>query len=115
MKAPHVSPGVRTVALALTIVVAATLGEWYVAVARSGTMSTCRQATPLAGLPALPEASGLALSRRTPGLLWAINDSGEPYLYALDTNGALKGKIHVTGAGVHDWEAVVVTRCRDGN
>lgn len=28
--------------------------------------------------PELTEISGLAVSRKTPGLLWAINDSGNP-------------------------------------
>ena len=34
----------------------------------------------------IPESSGLALSRRTPGLLWTHNDSGnEPFIFAVDS------------------------------
>jgi hypothetical protein len=29
----------------------------------------------------LPEASGLALSVRTPGVIWSMNDSGVPLIY----------------------------------
>src|SRR5687767_1112606 len=57
-------------------------------------------------LPNLPEASGAALSRRTPGLLWSHNDSGEPLLFAFDTSGALRGRVHVPNAAVEDWEDV---------
>lgn len=61
------------------------------------------------------ETSGLAASRRTPGLLWAHNDSGgEPALYALapDT-GDLRGKIRVRGVANVDWEDLAAFE-RDG-
>src|SRR6478736_7859168 len=54
------------------------------------------------------EASGLAASRRTPGLLWTHNDSGgEPTLFALGPDGALRGTIQVAGVTNRDWEDVV--------
>jgi hypothetical protein len=41
-------------------------------------------------MPTKAEASGLALSRRTPGIIWSHNDSGhDAVLYALGSNGAL--------------------------
>lgn len=61
------------------------------------------------------EASGLAASRRTPGLLWVHDDSGgEPVLYgiAADT-GDLRGKIRVRGAANVDWEDLAAFE-RDG-
>lgn len=67
---------------------------------------------PLAGLP---EASGLAVSRRTPGRLWTHNDSGRPVLFALDSGGAVAGEVRVTGAKVEDWEAIDVGPCDSGS
>lgn len=58
-------------------------------------------------LAALKEASGLAASRRTPGVLWAQNDSGgEPALYGFVVDGAPKGSIRVADVKNIDWEAI---------
>ncbi len=55
----------------------------------------------------LNEASGLAASRRTDGLLWSHNDSGgEPVLYALDETGKLRGQLRLTGEHNIDWEDI---------
>lgn len=55
--------------------------------------------------PLVEEASGLAPSRRTVGLFWAHNDSGDrPVLYAVSEAGELKGRILVSGAEAIDWE-----------
>ena len=56
----------------------------------------------------LPEASGLAISRRAPGLLWSMNDSGESTLIALATTGELRGRVRMTGATINNWEDVSV-------
>jgi hypothetical protein len=54
---------------------------------------------------ALDESSGVAASRRNPGLFWTHNDSGDgPYLYAFDGRGARRGVWRVTGARANDWE-----------
>lgn len=54
---------------------------------------------------ALPELSGLAFSRRTPGLVWAISDSGNPpELVALDAQRRVIGVVRVDGAVNVDWE-----------
>lgn len=55
--------------------------------------------------PQLSEISGLSVSRKTPGLLWAINDSGNrPELYALSTKGLLLKTYKVSDATNWDWE-----------
>ena len=64
----------------------------------------------------LREASGVALSRRTPGLLWSHNDSGQPLLYGVDAaTGSVRGRVRVTGAMVEDWEDVSVAACPGGS
>jgi hypothetical protein len=75
----------------------------------------CAQATMLAQLDDVHEASGLAPSRRTPEVLWTHNDSGEPLLYAVGTDGRLRGRIRVSGAAVEDWEDVAVGTCPEGS
>ena len=66
-------------------------------------------------LPDIPEASGLAVSRRTRGLLWTHNDSGNaPILFALDAGGAVRGRVRVpVRAG--DWEDVSAAPCPSGD
>ena len=54
---------------------------------------------------ALDELSGIAASRRTPGLLWAHNDSdGRPVLYALGFDGKSRGGVRLAGVKNVDWE-----------
>jgi hypothetical protein len=51
------------------------------------------------------ESSGLAASRRDAKMLWTHNDSrGEPVLYALEPNGAQRGRLHLVGVSNSDWE-----------
>ena len=66
-------------------------------------------------LPTLPEASGLALSRRDPNVLWSLNDSGAPTVSALSRSGQLLGRVHIAGANVNDWEDVSVAPCGGGS
>src|SRR4051812_34201862 len=60
-----------------------------------------------AGMMAEPrnlETSGLAASQRTAGLLWTHNDSGgEPVLFALNTDGTLRGSVQLQGVVNRDW------------
>ena len=63
----------------------------------------------------LPEASGLTMSRRSPNLLWSLNDSDDPTVVALSTTGEVKGQVRVTGAAVRDWEALSVGPCPGGS
>ena len=58
------------------------------------------------------ESSGVAVSRRSPGVLWTHNDSGDPsYLFATDTTGAVRGTFSVTGARNIDWEDIALGPC----
>jgi hypothetical protein len=86
----------------------------YCAQAAAGPVS-CRVVGRPVQLPQLPEASGVALSRRNPRVLWTHNDSGEPVVFALDSTGRLLGRVRVAGADVADWEAVAVGPCPGGS
>jgi len=63
----------------------------------------------------LPEASGLTVSRRSPNLLWSLNDSDAPTVIALSTTGQMVGQVRVTGAAIRDWEALTVGPCAAGS
>jgi hypothetical protein len=53
------------------------------------------------------ETSGIAASRRDRDLLWTHNDSaGQPVLYALGTDGRLRGAVRITGLKNTDWEDI---------
>ena len=53
----------------------------------------CQTSGSLVRIAELPEASGVAVSRRSPERLWSHNDSGEAMLVALDTRGAVTGRV----------------------
>lgn len=61
------------------------------------------------------ESSGVAYSRRTPGLLWTHNDSGQPEVVGVDEQGAERARVRVTGATVTDWEDVSAGPCPGGS
>ena len=77
--------------------------------------ANCRVSREIVQLPDMREASGVAASRRTPGVFWALNDSGDPMIFVLDQQGAIKGRVRVTGASVDDWEDVAVGPCPQGS
>ncbi|HDZ20744.1 hypothetical protein LCGC14_0431630 [marine sediment metagenome] len=55
--------------------------------------------------PRIHESSGLAVSRRTPGVFWTHNDSGDPpQLFAIDRQGRTLATVTITGAENVDWE-----------
>jgi hypothetical protein len=55
--------------------------------------------------PGLPEISGLAVSRRDPARLWALNDGGHrPALHLIEGDGRTVARYPVTGAENIDWE-----------
>lgn len=61
--------------------------------------------------PAVDESSGLAASRQNPGILWTINDSGNPaVVHALGENGEDRGELTIDGAGNRDWEDLAIFR-----
>jgi len=62
--------------------------------------------------PLLKESSGVATSRRQPGILWTLNDSGsDAWLFATDTLGRDYGVFKVAGAENRDWEAIALGPC----
>src|SRR4051812_5338063 len=53
------------------------------------------------------ESSGVVASRRSPGLFWTHNDSGDgPFVYAFDRAGRSRGTWRVEGAQAIDWEDI---------
>lgn len=70
-----------------------------------------------AGGVALPDAvhesSGLALSGGGDAL-WTHNDSGQPVLHLVGTDGTPRGQVRVAGATVTDWEDVAAGPCPGG-
>lgn len=55
--------------------------------------------------PALDEISGVAASRRSDALYWVHNDAPRPAeLVALDTHGARRATLRISGVRAIDWE-----------
>lgn len=66
--------------------------------------------------PRMAEASGVAVSRRNPGILWTIDDSGNPPdVIATDTLGRYRATIAVDGATNIDWEEIAIGPCRQAS
>ena len=103
----------------VAVLIAVVLTPWpeplSITHAASQAVQPCTAAATLVKVPQLTEGSGLAMSRRVAGRLWAHNDSGQPVLFALDNRGAVIGQLRVTGAKVEDWEAVAVGPCDGGS
>jgi hypothetical protein len=106
--------GTRAMRVAL-LIVTVSIGWPAVAIARQAAAPQCQASGALVRIPELPEASGVAVSRRSPGRLWAHNDSGDAVLVALDTRGSVTGRVRVSGVKVDDWEAVAVGACPGGS
>jgi hypothetical protein len=61
--------------------------------------------------PRITEASGLAPSRRHPGIVYMHNDSGDgPRIFAVGPDGRTRATITVAGAGNRDWEGMALGR-----
>ncbi|MBB6049614.1 hypothetical protein [Armatimonas rosea] len=57
----------------------------------------------------LSELSGLAASRRYPGIFWGHNDSGDSSrFFALRADGSVVAEIEVRDAKNHDWEDIAL-------
>ena len=55
------------------------------------------------------EASGIAASRRNPGVLWTHNDSGDSTrIFAVGRNGEDLGDFFLSGTSARDWEDIAV-------
>jgi hypothetical protein len=73
--------------------------------------AVCQPSGELVPIPGLAEASGVAASRKTPGVLWAHNDSAEPVIVALSDRGGVMARVRVAGAQVDDWEDLAAAPC----
>ena len=63
----------------------------------------------------LHEASGLAVSRRHPGRLYHVNDSGnEPRVYVTNESGENDGTLEIEGFEPEDVEDLALGRCPHG-
>ena len=101
--------------VAAPLVVAATGALLVWTLRPASTAGRCALVSGPAALPEILEASGLAVSRRTPGLLWTHNDSGNAaILFAIDATGAVHGRVRVPVSTV-DWEDVSAARCATGD
>lgn len=58
---------------------------------------------------AITELSGLAASRRYPGLLWGHNDSGDSArIFAIDERGETVATVNFSGLEARDWEDMTI-------
>jgi hypothetical protein len=63
----------------------------------------------------IDESSGVIASRKHPGLLWTMNDSGgDPVLFLSDSSGTRLGAFAIPGANNVDWEALGRGPCETG-
>ena len=61
------------------------------------------------------ELSGIGASRRTDGVLWVHNDSGDsPRVFAVGTDGSDLGEYVLDGATARDWEDLAIGPGPDG-
>lgn len=58
----------------------------------------------------LDESSGVAVSRKYPGLLWTHNDGSRSFLFATDSSGADRGTLAVN-VDAEDWEDIALGPC----
>ena len=100
---------IKLAALVVLVLGAALLAGWILRPADSA--GPCVVVSGPAMLPEIPESSGLAVSRRKPGLLWSHNDSGSAaVLFALDGAGTVHGRVRVP-VRTRDWEDISSARC----
>jgi hypothetical protein len=105
---------VKAIVAAVALMLGGPLVAWWMT-ARDAPPGPCAMVSGPALLPEIRESSGLAISRRTPGLLWSHNDSGnDAVLFALDAHGAMRGRVRVP-IRTTDWEDVSAARCPSGD
>ena len=61
----------------------------------------------------VPEASGLAASRRNPGVWWLMSDGHSNSVWAIRSTGETIGHIELLGLRTDDTEALAVAPCGD--
>ena len=85
------------------------------AVSPERTAGPCTVVAGPAAMSDVPEASGLAVGRRRPGLIWTHNDSGnDPVLFALDESGTIQGRVRLP-IKTRDWEDISSAPCPQGD
>ncbi len=73
----------------------------------------CRVVGGPSPLPAeVRESSGVA--HGAGGVAWTMNDSGDPALFAVGTDGRLRSRVLLAGARVQDWEDIAAGPCGGG-
>jgi len=112
---PFTSRTIRIIPVVLILAAVPAIGSAHRQKPAATAAVKCQPSGPLARISELPEASGLAISRRTPGRLWSHNDSGEPVLVALDARGSVTARVQLTGVKIDDWEGVAVGACPGGS
>jgi hypothetical protein len=85
------------------------------AASQSTSGQVCKAEGKLMHMTGLAEASGLAVSRVTPGRLWSHGDSGAPEIVAVDAQGKVAGRVSVPDATLVDWEANAAGPCGSGS
>jgi hypothetical protein len=114
MRRDFVLPAVLAAALAIMAVYATTGDSRHGAEVQAAPVE-CRDAVMIATLRELPEASGLAASKRNQNLFWSHNDSADAVVYGVAADGAIAARVRLTGATIVDWEAVTTAECASGN
>lgn len=112
MRSDFILPAFLAVALAVLIGYAAS-GDGSVATAIVGTPVHCDRGASISTIGELREASGLATSGRTPQLFWSHNDSAEPVVFGIGSDGNVRARVRIAGASVKDWEAITTAPCAD--
>ena len=65
--------------------------------------------------PRISESSGLAASRKHPGIVYTHDDSGHlPQVFAVGPDGRTKATFAISGAQNRDWEAISIGRDERG-
>lgn len=108
--------GTKNIAALACVAGAAALSAAAIWLNPASQAGPCTVAHRTALLPEIPEASGLAISRRHRGILWSHNDSGnKTELFAIEAGtGALRARVRVPIA-TNDWEDVSAARCPAGD
>src|SRR5262245_13810032 len=114
MRRDFILPALLLVALAAMGVYATTAEKQKATDDLLTNRASCDGGRLISRLALLPEASGLALSTQFPNLLWSHNDSSDATIFAIGTDGAIRGRVRLAGASVTDWEAITVSPCRGG-
>jgi hypothetical protein len=86
-------------------------------IANEDAAAVCQIGGSAQSLPSMvKESSGLARSRRDPGVFWTHNDAGNaPVLFAVSPDGKLRGEVKVAGARLEDWEDIAAAPCGTSN